>query len=783
MDLEYLDEGFEPRMVKVARLRRILVENDVEFANGLKKAELCQLFEKHIRPKRAQLLRKSESKAGKDEIERATPTDSSLSLDVSSSEENSAFSNVNDFQKPAKATKKTSRKRKVEEAEEGSGESSRSEAPKLKKRGKKRATTPAQQVEGSSSKPVAGSPLVEKVRTKSPLKSSPHKSLVIDKFESSSSSSSSSPGRPSSSKADILDFSLKRRTASPDFSKLKVSPEFAQQLAQASSSAPHDTPVKNRKFDTTKSPAEASFQDLPSFSGAQGDAKEKKPEKKSSVSSTPSKTPSSSEASSPEADTKSSKPQETISKVETITAEEEASESDQDEIKEASVSVDDETIESSEAEDNDESIVLDDLERDVSHPHISTPELATEDDVKEMEKEVEGQSTVQDTIKSAQTVKKSRKWAKKLAIGMWKIILNLMIMIPILFGLWYREERIQIGYCGYEINLPTFENPNNLPWLSRAEEFLDQQKPKCLACPENAICYPYMKIKCKPDYVVSKSKWSLQGLFPVSDYCAKDSRREKLIAEVINKSLELLRTKNGNVKCGEGSDDFESGITEEDLYRIFYESRAPSINSEEFEELWSQVVEDLKSEPEITWRQSQNVEFDPTENSNYVVETNDVPEQEEYLHHHNKNGVFRSASKKYIGLRCKFEREVYQTYQRFKYVIWAVLSLVIAVNTITRKLRMYFKRQEEIEQLTRQVIAKLQKSARDAQESSSPAYLSTVQLRDVLLSDIVDLKLKNKMWSLVVKKLENNNTNVKSRLMELHGEIMKCWEWVGPLQD
>lgn len=115
-------------------------------------------------------------------------------------------------------------------------------------------------------------------------------------------------------------------------------------------------------------------------------------------------------------------------------------------------------------------------------------------------------------------------------------------------------------------------------------------------------------------------------------------------------------------------------------------------------------------------------------------------------------------------------------------MIWIAFALTAIIKTVTFKLRSHFKRQQRIEALTQQVVAKLQKSAKESSESRPP-YMSTVQLRDVLLSDVVDLKLKNKLWNSVIKKLEHNNTNVKSRLMELHGEIMKCWEWVGPLQE
>ncbi|SCU88684.1 LAFA_0E14026g1_1 [Lachancea sp. 'fantastica'] len=789
MDLEYLEENFDPRGIKVAQLRRILQENDVVLSHGLKKAELCELFEQQIRPKRAELLRQNHGRDHKDDIERAT-TDSSFSRDVS--EEESPFTNENDFQKKPKKSKKTNRKRKMEETDDVDAQ----DAPKPKKRGKSRLPTAVTDDE-SRNKPVTGSPLVDKVQSKSPIKSSPHKSLVIEKFESSSSSSPSSSPLPASSNAEIMDFSLQRRTASPDLSKLKISPEFREKLMKASSGSPSVASTTNRSAEVKTELSDTSFQDLPSFSSAQ---------KRSSAQATPSKSSEDIKGDSGPVGSQSP-PHDVSTDISEVTKksrgastergkkEETPERSAQSSVEDHDVSTENETIASSEAEDNDESISLHTLEERVDETEAES-ELHRDSEAKESEEEKEAAETaVEDhteekehqtpqTRKSSKFWKNARSGAKTLGSLLWKLVLNIMIILPILFGLWYREQRIQIGYCGHEVNLPTFENAHEAPWMSRVEEFLDQRKPPCLPCPENAICYPYMKIKCKPDYAVTKSKWSLQGLFPISDYCAKDSKREKLIAEVVQKSLELLRTKNGNVKCGESTDDLESGITEDDLYRIFYESRAPSINSEDFEDLWSQVVEDLKHEPDITWRQRHSLESDTAANTDVDTETDDVSEQEKYLQRgSSKNGIFRSTSKKYIGLRCKFEREVYQTYQRFKYVIWAVIGIVVLIKTVTHQLRAYFRRQEKIERLTQQVVAKLQKTAADSRNSASPATLSVVQLRDVLLSDVVDLKLKNDFWNSVVKKLESNNTNVRSSLMEVHGEIMKCWEWVGPVED
>lgn len=97
------------------------------------------------------------------------------------------------------------------------------------------------------------------------------------------------------------------------------------------------------------------------------------------------------------------------------------------------------------------------------------------------------------------------------------------------------------------------------------------------------------------------------------------------------------------------------------------------------------------------------------------------------------------------------------------------------------KLRKYFQNQEKVDRLVELVVEKLKQISLNPGHDHAPKFLSIVQLRDVLLHDITNLKEKNRIWDKVVQRLNKNNTNVKSSLVEIHGEIMKCWEWVGPL--
>lgn len=788
MDTEYLEPGFDPSSLKVAQLRRILTENGVEFQPQAKKSALIGLYDERVKPKIPSLRKNYENllpsdkgivKVGTDTKKKrkkrkkqdkrpsssenvdagTTGGESSTNTQGADVQESTPFSDVNEFQQ---SSQRKARKRKVAdvaEAKDAEGDLEMDVKPEKGEKKRRRKIG-----EGDHT------PITDKVAQKTPKKS-PHKSLTIDKFESSSSSDSSfnESSILNVSRRDISghlsvekssprnDFSFSKKSLTPDLTKLKVSPAFEKELkvAYRDSSVPvlarvDEQPGADKV--NLSGPADVSITRL-----------------ESSRSATPAFALN---ETTPEAEADSS---------------------------EETVKSSDNNGENSSGE---------------PEPRIETPELITEQDVQDSNDRVEiMRETIDRISEKVQNLPtrpsiKFPSFVKTLAKVLQSVFLFALIMVPIIYGLWYREQRVLVGYCGHEIQpkqLFAYESPV----LNNLESFLETQRPSCIPCPDHAICYPYLKIKCKPEYSLRRNKLGLYGLIPLSDTCVKDSKREKLVAEVVKKSLEFLRTKNAQHSCGECEDDLKSGMTEEELYQIFYESRAPWINDEEFDSLWAQAVADLVQEPEITWRQVSNTKFFQNDTTFGIFFTNDITlsrqlpnsgspaidgsgddtktdglqGKEGHLSEADgtdKKRIFRSTSKKYIGLRCKFEREISNTYRRFAPLIWTVTLVGVLIRYLSYRIRKYYKQREEVKQISKKVVAKLKAVKRQQQEVG---FLSTVQLRDVLLANITDLKRKNLMWQEVVKILENNNTNVKSSLMEIHGEIMKCWEWIGPVED
>ncbi|CDF89826.1 ZYBA0S05-02630g1_1 [Zygosaccharomyces bailii CLIB 213] len=780
---EYLEPGFDPRSLKVAQLRRVLTENEVEFPSHSKKALLVRLFEERVAPQVPQLRKKYSRMSPSDEDIVQVRTRSSMRV---KSEEGSDDS---------KSHHKKSRKRRgtEEDTKDAEGDVEMDQRRPKSSRGKRRKRIG----EGEHT------PITEKVAKKSPHKS-PRKSLIIEKFESSDSSSDAS---------SISNHNVD----SPDLSKLKVSDAFSEQLRIALNhngeqrddySKPDQTETATATVATSEDGAEDTFRSLkyeplaristPELpTSRQVEESEERVERVGK------------QIAQQQVDVKLEEPplEAAVKGQQHQTRKQRQRQKRKQRQKqmEASSPKPKENVQEHEKEREDEQEEIEEETQQVKERQGKAEEQPQEEEYEEQIAEREIQTRARNRHRplssvSCGAIKRAMRFTMK---TLYNLLLFSVIVLPTLFGLWYREQRILLGYCGSELDPLHFPSPT---W-NRLETHLP--KPSCLQCPENALCYPYMQIKCKPEYALKRNPWSLYGLLPLRDSCLKDSKREKLIAEVVKKSLEFLRVKNARVSCGECDDDIKSGMIEEELYQIFYESKAPWINDEEFDELWTQAVADLKKEPEITWRQVSTTEFlinfeifAKIFDTNSESFLNQLPESEHrsfrdpqyntrtdglsWKERHipkagNQIGVFRSTSKKYIGLRCKFEREIYQTCYKNRYLIGASSFGAILAKVVEFKLRKFLKEREKVDKLTKRVIHRL-KSAKKS-KGEGPKFLSTVQLRDVFLSDEVDLKYKNHLWQQTARKLELNNTNVKSSLIEIHGEIMKCWEWIGPLEE
>ncbi|RPA85212.1 hypothetical protein BJ508DRAFT_14326 [Ascobolus immersus RN42] len=156
----------------------------------------------------------------------------------------------------------------------------------------------------------------------------------------------------------------------------------------------------------------------------------------------------------------------------------------------------------------------------------------------------------------------------------------LLISLLSAFFIWWRREKIAVGYCGvgqYGMDGPT--GP-----ITASNFYL----PRCEVCPPHAICKPDFQTECQDDYVLVPNKYSLAGLIPLAPTCEADSEKLRRIAVLSNEAVRILRKRAADIKCGDTRLDKgeHEGISESNLKRELYRLKSVSIPSTQIDIHW-----------------------------------------------------------------------------------------------------------------------------------------------------------------------------------------------------
>lgn len=117
----------------------------------------------------------------------------------------------------------------------------------------------------------------------------------------------------------------------------------------------------------------------------------------------------------------------------------------------------------------------------------------------------------------------------------------------------------------------------------------------------------------------------------------------------------------------------------------------------------------------------------------------------------------------------------------YKHYIVVAFVGVIAYLYARFQYHQYKLEQLKVDTLYGEVVNKLRRQARLAKNATEiPSYINSTQLRDLILTNEFNLRKKQGLWSRVSSKIEHN-LNVRHRLIESHGEIMRVWEWVSEI--
>lgn len=182
----------------------------------------------------------------------------------------------------------------------------------------------------------------------------------------------------------------------------------------------------------------------------------------------------------------------------------------------------------------------------------------------------------------------------------WIVILTLLGA----FAAWWRQEKVDIGYCG--VGKPRWSLvATNVP------DWADAIEPRCEPCPQHAFCYPNFEVKCEPDFVLKPHPLALAGLVPVPPTCEPDGEKVRRVKVVADKAIQELRERRTKWECGEPEKEKEAGgggdgevpsspeLTVSELKEQVNKLRRKGMSDEEFEELWRGAMGEVAGREEV----------------------------------------------------------------------------------------------------------------------------------------------------------------------------------------
>ncbi|KAG7824456.1 hypothetical protein KL909_002454 [Ogataea angusta] len=324
----------------------------------------------------------------------------------------------------------------------------------------------------------------------------------------------------------------------------------------------------------------------------------------------------------------------------------------------------------------------------------------------------------------------------------WLLTLSLMYAFTS-----YREQRIRVGFCGSEVYSPLFEydrraHPIISHYLDRIESIFTLS---CVPCPEHGQCFPYSRLYCDPDYTIHKPLKSLFGVLPTYQTCVLDSVKVKKIDKMVKVATDLLNRRNAEYKCGRG-EDHEVGMTIPHLQNYIIETF--DLKDDDFDYLWEKTFAILKQRPELVTGE------------NFI----------------------RSNSLSKLSIKCRLIRMFMDVFVRLKWHLLALVLFATLIKYVSVKFTQYRNKRILVNDLTTKTIEKLRKQAELYRLGQSPQpYIGKIQLRDYYLIDAsLSAKQKTKVWNEVSKHVETNS-NVKTYMTEVRGEMFKVWEWIATI--
>ncbi|PWY78199.1 sister chromatid separation protein [Aspergillus heteromorphus CBS 117.55] len=327
----------------------------------------------------------------------------------------------------------------------------------------------------------------------------------------------------------------------------------------------------------------------------------------------------------------------------------------------------------------------------------------------------------------------------------WIIILVLFAG----FGLWWRKEKVEIGFCG--IGKPTWSLAE-----TRVPEWANVLEPQCEPCPPHAFCYPEFEARCEHDFLLKAHPLSLAGLVPLPPTCEPDSEKARRVKAVADKALEALRDRRAKWECGELAQDGEGvtgpEISESDLKQEVGKKRRKGMSDTEFDELWKGALGEVVGKEEVVTKVKQP--------SSVLTLT--------------------STSIRRLPLTCAFRRNLRLSLVAYRLPLSVLAFFAFALLYARSRVRARRSDRARVPELVATTLDRLAtQAALHARGAAREPYIPIGQLRDDVLRSELRGSRREELWKRVRSVVEGN-ANVRASVREGRGgDVARSWEWIG----
>ncbi|KAL8841934.1 MAG: hypothetical protein Q9170_000714 [Blastenia crenularia] len=328
----------------------------------------------------------------------------------------------------------------------------------------------------------------------------------------------------------------------------------------------------------------------------------------------------------------------------------------------------------------------------------------------------------------------------------WAIVIALLLG----YALWFRREKLTVGYCGLGKGSDSIGGVQIPEWASMLQ-------PECEPCPQHAYCYENMDVRCEQDFVLKMHPLSLGGLVPLPPTCEPDGEKARRVKAVADKAVEELRERNAKFECGTLTDNQGKSvrtpeIDEQDLKKQVANKRRKGMSDREFEDLWKGAIGDMLGLDEVV---------KSTEGHRTLLSSTSVAR---------------------MPFSCSIRRSLRLAVARYRVPLAFLMAFMYAVSYARNRIITFRNDTARVPALVSTTLDRLATQAALYNRGDVPeSWISIGQLRDDVLRDEFSAKRREKLWGRVRNVVEMN-ANVRASERELRaGDLSRVWEWIGNL--